>query len=111
MLHFEHGIWLVRTLHFPHERRPNTHAIDTKVFGMPKKYFHHRRNSNDTSNSICHGCYMRVATAGAESELHDFEGTHVCDPIRRYQVSEYGFTAINALASGTESPRSREAWN
>ena len=54
---------------------------------------------------------MRVATAKAESELSAFEVAHECDPVRYYQVSEYGFTAIRDLTYRSESTQLCELSN
>ena len=39
-------------------------------------------------DSICIRCVVLVASAKREDDLIPYESTHVCDPIRLYQVGE-----------------------
>jgi len=70
--------------------------------------FHHRHNRNGTHDSICSCCYMTVASATGESELHPFEDAHICDPVRLYQVSEGAHHALSALDLNWGKPQVRE---
>jgi hypothetical protein len=67
-------------------------------------YFHHRHNRSGTYDSICNGCFMTVASTSDDTELAPFEGAHVCDPIRAYQVSEFAYRAANTPGLGLETP-------
>jgi hypothetical protein len=48
--------------------------------------FPHRLNRDGTMSSICSECLMTIASAGDMRELARQELTHVCDPIRLYQL-------------------------
>jgi hypothetical protein len=50
--------------------------------------FPHRRNPDGTYDSICTLCLATVATAQWEEQLYPRELAHVCDPTRRYEVTE-----------------------
>jgi hypothetical protein len=45
-----------------------------------EKTFSHRFNRDGTVDSICHSCFMTVATATHEAELENYEQNHLCDP-------------------------------
>ena len=70
--------------------------------------FHHRHNRNGTHDSICSCCYMTVATATGESDVHPFEDAHICDPVRHYQVGESAQHGLSALNLDFEKPQVRE---
>jgi hypothetical protein len=40
--------------------------------------FSHRRNDNDTIDSICLKCFRTIATKGTKAELADSEADHEC---------------------------------
>ena len=88
-----------------------TLAFGSDYLSQPKRYFHRRHNGDGTHDSICHGCYVTVATLRVESELSRFEDSHVCDPLRAYKVSQYAHAAIRALLARSDPPRFREEWN
>jgi hypothetical protein len=47
----------------------------------------HRRNEDDTIDSICRECFATIATERSETELDRKEHDHVCDPwvLERFQ--------------------------
>jgi hypothetical protein len=49
--------------------------------------FPHRHNRDGVIDSICSRCFVTIASAEVESELAQYERSHVCDPIRLYQLS------------------------
>jgi hypothetical protein len=51
--------------------------------------FRHRQNRNGSYDSICGACYLTVASASRESELHQWEHVHSCDSIQLFEVTEY----------------------
>jgi len=78
---------------------------------MPNKFgntFYHRHNRNGNHDSICSCCYMTVAPASVESELPLFEETHICDPVRSYQVSEGAHHELKALNLNFRRPQVRQ---
>ena len=75
------------------------------------KYFHHRNNTNGNHDSICNGCFLTVATASEEFELAPLEDSHVCDPVRVYQVSEYARHALANLNRNFGISQAREDRN
>jgi hypothetical protein len=50
--------------------------------------FPHRFNSNGFYDSICTRCHLTIASARKESDLAFLEQSHVCNPIRLYQLQE-----------------------
>lgn len=48
--------------------------------GNTGKTFSHRFNADGTVDSICHGCFLTIATATREADLEDCECSHVCNP-------------------------------
>jgi len=54
-----------------------------------------RRNLDGTTDSICRKCFVTVATARQETDLHCAEHSHTCDP----NVLEYW---NRAMESGEE---------
>lgn len=44
------------------------------------KNFSHRHNSNGTVDSICHQCFITVATEPVEVNLATRERAHACNP-------------------------------
>ena len=53
--------------------------------------FPHRFNEDGSFDSICAECHITVATARSEAALSNYERSHMCDPVRLYQVSQYRF--------------------
>jgi hypothetical protein len=51
-------------------------------------YFARRIRGNGTYESRCLECLTVVAFEQDQAELAGHEADHVCDPIRRYQLSE-----------------------
>lgn len=47
----------------------------------------HRRNSDDTFDSICKQCYLTVARAYRETDLFHLELRHVCQPVERRRTT------------------------
>ncbi|HKD84179.1 MAG TPA: hypothetical protein VKB58_05480 [Terriglobales bacterium] len=47
----------------------------------------HRRNSDETFDSICKECYLTVARAYRESDLLHLEFRHVCQPVERRRTT------------------------
>jgi hypothetical protein len=43
----------------------------------------HRRNYDDTVDSICKLCFLTVARAYREADLFQLELRHVCQPVER----------------------------
>jgi hypothetical protein len=56
------------------------------MFNQTKPSFRHRHNGDGVISSICSECLMSVATARIEQGLTQREISHVCDPVRLYQV-------------------------
>jgi uncharacterized membrane protein len=54
---------------------------------MPSPVFTHQENADGGFDSICASCREIAASAPREEQLSSLESTHVCDPIRLYQVS------------------------
>jgi hypothetical protein len=50
--------------------------------------FSYRHNEDGSHDSICMGCLVTVASAMREGLLARHEATHVCNPIRLYQLSQ-----------------------
>jgi hypothetical protein len=50
--------------------------------------FTHRQNGDGGYESICTRCLAAVASAQKEKQLYPLEATHVCDPVRLYQVGQ-----------------------
>jgi hypothetical protein len=50
--------------------------------------FPHRRNPDGSYDSICTACLATVATAQREEQLYPRELSHVCDPLRLYDITE-----------------------
>jgi hypothetical protein len=51
--------------------------------------FPHRLNMNGSYASICTLCHTTIATAKIEVDLGQHERSHLCDPVRLYQVSQF----------------------
>lgn len=51
-----------------------------------KPDFPHRHNKDGSYDSICTVCLATVASLQAEEDLARFEATHVCNPMRLYQL-------------------------
>jgi len=49
--------------------------------------FPHRHNSDGTHDSICNRCFATVAKATIETDLVQFEASHVCDPANVYRTN------------------------
>jgi hypothetical protein len=56
------------------------------MFYQAKPTFRHRHNRDGVIDSICCECLLTVASASIEFGLTPREETHVCDPIRLYQL-------------------------
>jgi hypothetical protein len=50
--------------------------------------FPHRHNKDGSCESICTACLLTLAKRQDEDELLAFELTHVCDPIRLFQLGK-----------------------
>jgi hypothetical protein len=62
----------------------------------PKMKFPHRRNQDETRDSICRACLATVATIQNEEGLRAHERTHICDPLWAYRAGEgYGLRAAS----------------
>jgi len=48
--------------------------------------FLHRTNENGTVKSTCRQCSIDIASVRDERQLASLEHTHVCDPVRVYQL-------------------------
>jgi len=81
--------------------------------------FPHRTNENGSYDSICRICHLTVASARIEAELARFERSHVCDPIRIYQLSEdtraqhksnVGSKIMRVLRHGSSSGNRESGW-
>jgi hypothetical protein len=68
------------------------------------RHFHHRHNRDGTHDSICPACFMTVASTSQESALPRHEGTHKCDPVQLYQVSQYARHTLQNLESREDAP-------
>ena len=51
--------------------------------------FPHRHNNDGTHDSICMACLATVAKRSDESELLEYELSHVCDPVRLFARGEF----------------------
>jgi hypothetical protein len=63
--------------------------------------FAHRFNENGSYDSICTGCLLTLSTAKTEADLAQHERSHVCDPIRLYQLDEPR-SEFGAIANGVQ---------
>ena len=50
--------------------------------------FTYRHNEDGSHDSICMGCLATVASVMSEGLLARHEATHICSPIRLYQLSQ-----------------------
>jgi hypothetical protein len=50
--------------------------------------FTYRQNEDGSRDSICMGCLVTVASVMSEGLLARHEATHVCNPIRLYQLGQ-----------------------
>ena len=46
----------------------------------------HRHHDNGIFDSICKRCFVTIASVRDERQLSPLERTHVCDPVRVYQL-------------------------
>jgi len=49
--------------------------------------FPHRHNRDGVIDSICSECFLTIASARVERHLARYERSHVCNPVRLYQLS------------------------
>src|SRR5579862_313619 len=63
-----------------HGRNPPATLKANRQEYRVERMFTHRFNADGTVDSICHGCFMTVATARREGDLHAVEQNHACDP-------------------------------
>ncbi len=47
--------------------------------------FAHRRNPDQSIDSICTGCFQTIASEDREAKLIAHEGSHSCDPYSQYR--------------------------
>ncbi len=54
--------------------------------------FAHRRNPDETFDSICRSCFATVGSHRPEWELEGIERRHICDPrvVERFQETSPG---------------------
>lgn len=57
-----------------------------RVVKVPDQYAH-RRNDDETVDSICKLCYLTVARAYRETDLCQLELRHVCQPMERRRTT------------------------
>lgn len=57
------------------------------MLSTPAPSFSYRHNEDGSHDSICMGCLATVASVMSEGLLARHEATHVCSPIRLYQLS------------------------
>jgi hypothetical protein len=80
-----------RQAYFHHPRTPVSRLSKQKGRTMPEPEgprFIHEKKADGGFDSICIGCVVLVASAKREDDLIPYESTHVCDPIRLYQVGQ-----------------------
>ena len=53
-----------------------------------KPDFPHRHNQDGSHDSICRVCLATVASVENEGDLAHHEATHVCNPMRLYQLRD-----------------------
>ena len=53
-------------------------------------FFPHRRNKDESFDSICLKCFATVARANSESELEQYDKLHVCDPMSSAKRGRFG---------------------
>lgn len=58
--------------------RAHIARIDTFLQQLGIGPYTHRHNADGTVDSICHNCFMTIATVRRESDLEQFERKHVC---------------------------------
>ena len=59
------------------------------MFSQVNPKYPHRHNTDGSYDSICSMCLLTVASVKTEHELALCERTHVCDPIRLYQLGRH----------------------
>jgi hypothetical protein len=57
-----------------------------RVAKVPDQYAH-RRNHDETFDSICKLCSLTVARAYREADLFQLEFRHVCQPVERRRTT------------------------
>jgi hypothetical protein len=50
------------------------------MFSQRVVFYPHRRNSNDSFDSICLTCFATFANAKTEPELLEYDKNHICEP-------------------------------
>jgi len=51
--------------------------------------FPHRHNKDGSHDAVCTACLVTVAKRWDESELLEFELSHVCDPVRLFTRGDF----------------------
>jgi len=69
--------------------------------------FVHRSNPNGTTDSICKGCFLTVATAIWEADLESAERAHRCDPFRLESLKKSVHRATEPAKSPIRMPIKR----
>jgi hypothetical protein len=59
--------------------------------------FAHRRNPDESFDSICTTCFQTIATENGEGKLIAHEERHTCDPI--YEVTRVNFDSRRSTSA------------
>jgi len=66
--------------------------------------FSHRKNDDDSIDSICPHCFKTVATSTQESDLRQAERRHSCDPFLIEYFYEHAHSGDYSLKGAKNGP-------
>ncbi|MGA8876414.1 MAG: hypothetical protein WCC25_07785 [Candidatus Korobacteraceae bacterium] len=69
---------------------------------VPGQYAH-RRNEDETFDSICKLCFLTVARAYRETDLFQLELRHVCQPVERRRTTRVVHQVYDPAAGTSEA--------